>query len=173
MDYWLHADADDVPWLLVSTDFVVAGAVRDTLRLDFDAAGVRGGWSPAFLNWDDGVRAQTAGIDVAGPDESAYPRLTAHLAILPARPRNGSSSTSADGRSVSALRGGLLGHDGLLSCSPRAGSRAREFHRRSSFEISNIRSRHILRRFAHCGLRQSWDHTAYSRCRKRSRSRRR
>ena len=68
LDYWLHADADDVPWLLVSTDFVVAGAVRDTLRLDFDAAGVRGGWSPAFLNWDDGVCAETAGIDVAGPD---------------------------------------------------------------------------------------------------------
>jgi hypothetical protein len=68
LDYWLHADADEAPWLLVSTDFVVANWVRDTLRLDFDTAGVRGGWSPAFLNWDDGVRAETAGIDVAGPD---------------------------------------------------------------------------------------------------------
>src|SRR5258705_5141496 len=45
----------------------------------------------------------------------AYPRLTSHGAILPARPRSGSSSTSADGRSVSAPRGGVLGHDDLLS----------------------------------------------------------
>jgi hypothetical protein len=67
LDYWLHQDADGTPWLLISLDFTQAGTVHDTLRLDFDVAGIRGGWSPAFLNWDDGVRADCAGIDTTGP----------------------------------------------------------------------------------------------------------
>jgi hypothetical protein len=68
LDYWLHQDADGIPWLLVSLDFTEANVVHDTLRLDFDGTGIQGGWSPAFLNWDDGVRAGAAGIDIAGPD---------------------------------------------------------------------------------------------------------
>ena len=67
-DYWLHEDADGTPWLLVSLDFTEGNVVHDTLRLDFDATGVSGGWSPAFLNWDDGVRCALAGISTAAPD---------------------------------------------------------------------------------------------------------
>jgi hypothetical protein len=68
LDYWLHQDADGIPWLLVSLDFTEANAVHDTLRLDLDGDGIRGGWSPGLLNWDDGVRAGSAGIDMASPD---------------------------------------------------------------------------------------------------------
>ena len=68
LDYWLHADEDGTPWLLVSLDIVEGDAVRATLRLDFDERGIRGGWSPSCLNWDDGVRAEQAMIDLSGPD---------------------------------------------------------------------------------------------------------
>jgi hypothetical protein len=67
LDYWLHRD-ERGEWLLVSWDFVEDGSVCATLRLDVDDEGFRGGWSPALLNWDDGVRAEDAGIDVIGPD---------------------------------------------------------------------------------------------------------
>ncbi len=56
------------PIVCVSHDFSEHGSIRDTLRLDFDGSEVLGGWSPASLNWDDGVRATAAGIDVDGPD---------------------------------------------------------------------------------------------------------
>lgn len=68
LDYWLHADDDGTPWLLVSQDRVEGGAVRATLRLDFDGRGIRGGWSPSCLNWDDGMRAEEALIDLVGGD---------------------------------------------------------------------------------------------------------
>jgi hypothetical protein len=68
LDYWLHLDADGKLWMLVSLDFVRDHATRDTLRMDFDAAGVKGGWSPAYLNWDAEVRANEAGIDNTGPE---------------------------------------------------------------------------------------------------------
>jgi hypothetical protein len=68
LDYWLHEDDDRTPWLLVSYDFIEDNHVHDTLRLDFDAAGIKGGWSPAFLNWDDGVRCALARISTAPPD---------------------------------------------------------------------------------------------------------
>lgn len=68
LDYWLHNDDDGTPWLLVSLDLVEDNAVRDTLRLDFDERGIRGGWSPACLNWDDGVRAEDALINLSEPD---------------------------------------------------------------------------------------------------------
>jgi hypothetical protein len=68
LDYWLHADDDGTPWLLVSLDFIEKSVVSATLRLDFDDRGIRGGWSPSCLNWDDGVRAEEALIDLAGPD---------------------------------------------------------------------------------------------------------
>lgn len=83
LDYWLHRDDEGVAWLLVSTDFVIGNGVRDTLRLDFDAAGIRGGWSPACLNWDAEMRAETAGIDTAGLDgihEPAAGQMPAELA---------------------------------------------------------------------------------------------
>ncbi|MDQ7806450.1 hypothetical protein Q5425_22140 [Amycolatopsis sp. A133] len=48
LDYWLHADDDGTPWLLVSLDFFKKRAVSATLRLDFDDRGIRGGWSPSF-----------------------------------------------------------------------------------------------------------------------------
>ncbi|TDP96794.1 hypothetical protein [Labedaea rhizosphaerae] len=68
LDYWLYADDDGTPWLLVSLDIIDDNAVLDTLRLDFDERGIRGGWSPACLNWDSEMRAEAAGIDVSGPD---------------------------------------------------------------------------------------------------------
>lgn len=73
LDYWLHADDDGTPWLLVSLDLIQEHVIRDTLRLDFDARGLRGGWSPSCLNWDDGVRAEEALIDLAGPDGLLVP----------------------------------------------------------------------------------------------------
>ncbi|RSN60572.1 hypothetical protein DMH01_14825 [Amycolatopsis sp. WAC 04182] len=73
LDYWLHADGDGTPWLLVSLDVVEDNAVLATLRLDFDERGIRGGWSPACLNWDDGVRAEEALIELSGPDGVIHP----------------------------------------------------------------------------------------------------
>ncbi len=83
LDYWLHEDGDGTPWLLVSFDFTEGNVVHDTLRLDFDAAGIKGGWSPAFLNWDDGVRCALAGINTAPPegiDIAGSPASPAELA---------------------------------------------------------------------------------------------
>jgi hypothetical protein len=64
--FWLHEDRRG-PWLLVSLDVVTRRETR-TLRLDFDHDGLRGGWSPGNLNWDDGMRAEDAGVDTAPPD---------------------------------------------------------------------------------------------------------
>ena len=44
--YWLHQDADGIPWLLVSRDFPGNDVIRDTLRLDFDATGIKGRLEP-------------------------------------------------------------------------------------------------------------------------------
>ena len=65
---WYHTDADGTPWMIVSYDLVVDNVVRATLRLDYDEQTLRGGWSPACLNWDDGIRAVEAGIDTDAPD---------------------------------------------------------------------------------------------------------
>jgi hypothetical protein len=65
---WYHDDPDGTPWMLVSHDFVVGGGIRDTLRVDYDGKDLRGGWSPASLNWDSGVRARDAEIDTTPPD---------------------------------------------------------------------------------------------------------
>ncbi|GGS43118.1 hypothetical protein [Actinokineospora fastidiosa] len=73
LDYWLHADDDGTPWLLVSLDIVEGDSIRDTLRLDFDERGIRGGWSPACLNWDDGMRAEDALIEMSAPDSLVHP----------------------------------------------------------------------------------------------------
>lgn len=83
LGYWLHEDSDRTPWLLVSWDFTEANVVHDTLRLDFDVTGIRGGWSPAFLNWDDGVRCGPTGISTAPPDGIDIRSPPASLAELP------------------------------------------------------------------------------------------
>lgn len=85
VDVWLHEDEDGTPWACVSHDFVVAGGIRDTLRLDFDGRSVLGGWSPANLNWDDGVRATAAGVDVDGPDGLRVTGSVRDLAAAAAR----------------------------------------------------------------------------------------
>lgn len=65
---WYHDDPDGTQWMLVSHDFVVGRGIRATLRVDFDGKCLRGGWSPACLNWDSGVRARDAQIDTTPPD---------------------------------------------------------------------------------------------------------
>ena len=67
-DAWLHEDEDGTPWMMVSFDFTERGRIRKTLRLDFDGKTIRGGWSPAALNWDGGVRAEEAAVDCEPPD---------------------------------------------------------------------------------------------------------
>ncbi len=65
---WPRSDVGGAPWLCVSLDFSEGNRIQRTLRLDFDGTSLRGGWSPGFLNWDDGVRAEDAGVDTLGPD---------------------------------------------------------------------------------------------------------
>jgi hypothetical protein len=38
-----------------------------TLRLDFDSAGIRGGWSTDNMDWDGDLRAEAAGVDMRPP----------------------------------------------------------------------------------------------------------
>jgi hypothetical protein len=65
---WVYqADPAD-PWIMLSLDFLDGSGISGTLRLDVDAHGVRGGWSPASLNWDEGVRAMAAEVDFAPPE---------------------------------------------------------------------------------------------------------
>ena len=62
---WRHSD-DLGLWLLVSYDLVVDGRIREVLRVDFDGESICGGFSPQFLNGDDGVRAGRAGVRIDG-----------------------------------------------------------------------------------------------------------
>ena len=63
-----RSDADGALWLCISRGYVEGGAIRRTLRLDYDGSSLRGGWSPACLNWDDGVRATDAGVETSTGD---------------------------------------------------------------------------------------------------------
>jgi hypothetical protein len=67
LDVWRHEDANG-RWVTISLDFTGDNAIVRTLRLDFDGETINGGWSPASLNWDSGVRAQEAGVDSEGAD---------------------------------------------------------------------------------------------------------
>jgi hypothetical protein len=80
LDVWPRADDDGTPWLCISLDVMKEGAVWRTLRLDFDGATLKGGWSPSCLNWDDGVRADDAGIDASPPDGIHRVGLTPEVA---------------------------------------------------------------------------------------------
>ncbi|SBT37263.1 hypothetical protein [Micromonospora auratinigra] len=64
---WYHQDDDGTLWMTVSYDFTQDNRIYQTLRLDYDGKGLRGGWSPSCLNGDDGVRADAAMIATAGP----------------------------------------------------------------------------------------------------------
>ena len=65
---WYHEDPDGQPWMMVSFDFMERESVRDTLRVDYDGTSLKGGWSPACLNWDAETRAEEAHIDTSPPD---------------------------------------------------------------------------------------------------------
>ncbi|MFI7519148.1 hypothetical protein [Micromonospora globbae] len=65
---WYHQDDGGALWMIASYDFAQGNQIYKTLRLDYDGKSLRGGWSPSCLNWDDGVRADDALIDTAGPD---------------------------------------------------------------------------------------------------------
>lgn len=68
LQVWPREDADATPWLCVSLDLSPDNSIVKTARADFDGTSAKGGWSPSCLNWDDGVRALDAGIDVGGAD---------------------------------------------------------------------------------------------------------
>ena len=72
------------PWLCVSMDVSRDGRIQRTFRVDYDGHDLVGGLSPAFLNWDDGVRATDAGIDTTPPlgisASGVEPEVAARLA---------------------------------------------------------------------------------------------
>lgn len=65
---WYHRDPDGSLWMIASLDQVREGRLVATWRCDYDGERLLGGLSPAFLNWDDGVRALDAGVVVSGPE---------------------------------------------------------------------------------------------------------
>lgn len=65
---WYHKDADGSLWMIASYDIPDVGVIHTTLRCDYDGARLLGGRSPSFLNWDDGVRAEQAGVGSHEPD---------------------------------------------------------------------------------------------------------
>lgn len=70
LEFDLWTDEDGTPWVMTYLG-LLGGAdgrtIMRTLRLDFDSAGIRGGWSPYNMNGDAGVRAAKAGVDTSPP----------------------------------------------------------------------------------------------------------
>lgn len=62
---WYHRDADGL-WMIASLDLPLGGPIEHTWRCDFDGKFLLAGRSAGFLNWDDGVRARAAEINVDG-----------------------------------------------------------------------------------------------------------
>ena len=85
LDDWYHQDADGTLWMTVSYTFGPPGLAVGTLRLDYDGWDLRGGWSPADLNWDDGVKADDAQIDTGAPDGLSVDCVTCAYLITRAR----------------------------------------------------------------------------------------
>jgi hypothetical protein len=61
------------PWMMVTLRFFRIGRdggefATKALRLDFDSAGIRGGWSGCNLDGDVDVRAEDAEVDTSHPD---------------------------------------------------------------------------------------------------------
>ncbi|GAA2670319.1 MULTISPECIES: hypothetical protein [Actinosynnema] len=83
MSYRLRSDPDGAPWLLVVLE-MGGGGTTVTLRLDYDASGLRAGWGPAS---DDQGRAESAGVDVTSLDglkwdsDGSSPEMVALLAV--------------------------------------------------------------------------------------------
>jgi hypothetical protein len=63
---WYHKDQDGSLWMTASYDIPDVGVIHATLRCDYDGRRLLGGRSPGFLNWDDGIRAEDAGVDTTG-----------------------------------------------------------------------------------------------------------
>jgi hypothetical protein len=82
LDFYFWADTGGEPWMVAFLSFSVgpypaAGGGPEpkgryvlvkTLRLDFDSAGIRGGWSTGNMEWDASLRAEVAGVDTRPPD---------------------------------------------------------------------------------------------------------
>ncbi|UFN43303.1 hypothetical protein [Nocardioides okcheonensis] len=64
---WYHADADGSLWMTVSYDDIVDGQMLATWRVDFDGTELVAGRSPAYLNWDDGIRGRETGMSIGPP----------------------------------------------------------------------------------------------------------
>ncbi|UUW88096.1 hypothetical protein [Pimelobacter simplex] len=65
---WYHVDHDGTLWMTASYDDMIDGVLAATWRIDFDGLELVGGKSPAYLNWDDGVRGRATGMSLEPPD---------------------------------------------------------------------------------------------------------
>jgi hypothetical protein len=80
LGFYFWADRDGAPWMVAYLTFMtgphpeISGPYPEcqyriikTLRLDFDSAGIRGGWSTDNMDWDGDLRAEVAGVDTEPP----------------------------------------------------------------------------------------------------------
>jgi hypothetical protein len=67
-ELFLLADADGTPWLMAVHFLPRDGRPAETLRVDFDKNGIKGGWSKTNLSRDFGSRADPAEVDMDPPD---------------------------------------------------------------------------------------------------------